>query len=92
MTHVAGETLAPSMQSSTAGRVIRPGESLDLMATRRPDVVAALQSLVATGEAQLDYCYCSIFDECWTMTGATADPTPERVKKCPDYGDERFRY
>jgi len=56
------------------------------------ELALAMQNAVYAGDAALEYCFCSIFDRCWTSgigVDAVDDPTP--VDECPDYGEERFR-
>lgn len=79
-------------RNSVSRRVIAPGESVEAFQTDDRELALAMQKAVYAGRASLEYCFCSIFDRCWTSgIGADAvdDPTP--VDQCPDYGEDRFR-
>lgn len=56
------------------------------------ELALKMQESVYSGAAGLSYCYCSIFDECWSVSslrGAEEEPIqPE--PECPDYGDQGF--
>jgi hypothetical protein len=53
--------------------------------------VRVLQAAVADRANAVEYCYCSIFDECWTVDSRTPGAGPAGVAACPDYGDGAFR-
>lgn len=60
--------------------VLRPGETVSFLDVRKNSGV------VERHDAQrwhigLRACYCSIFDDCWTIAGAQARPVA--VKACP---------
>lgn len=75
--------------SSISGRMIRPGQSViffDLTGYRE-DV---LRTFLANWQrVNIEYCYCSVFDQCWTPS-ERFNEGPQPVKQCPDYGDEQF--
>ena len=76
-------------KSSVANRVIAAGETVNLFAVSDRNLVAAMTELAATGDAQIDYCYCSIFDACWSFETVIAKA--QQVKVCPDFGAEQFQ-
>ena len=80
-------------RSSLAGRVIAPGESLIAFRTGNRDLVLKLQSEVYSGRTALNYCYCSIFDDCWLVKkwSDTPDTAPRSVEACPDWGETAFQ-
>lgn len=84
-----GDSAIRMSKSSVGGRVIAAGETVDLFAVSGHGIVAAMTERAATGAAQIDYCYCSIFDACWLFESVTAETT--RVKSCPDFGAEQFQ-
>ena len=86
---VAGETDARISKSSVANRVIAAGETVDLFTVADPALVAAMTQRAATGAAEIDYCYCSIFDACWLFESATAETA--RVTACPEFGAAQFQ-
>lgn len=77
-------------QMAIVGRVLRPGESVDLLSTSDPRLVAVLHDIVVTGDGAIDYCYCSSFDECWLANISSDITRPEPVDRCPDFAPERF--
>ncbi|HRK64183.1 MAG TPA: hypothetical protein PLN53_07285 [Terricaulis sp.] len=77
-------------QTVANNRVIRPGESVVIFGARDRDAVRALRAAVSNAHNAIEYCYCSIFDECWLADSRLPDATPEPVKRCPDYGAASF--
>ncbi|MEM9386007.1 MAG: hypothetical protein AAGA68_13160 [Pseudomonadota bacterium] len=74
-------------QSQIAGRLVRSGELIEVFQSRDPEVVELI--LGNRERIDVDVCFCSVFDECWTPTASVTDlPTP--VEQCPDYGGEQF--
>lgn len=76
---------------SVVGRVMRPGESVDMMSTSDPRLVRALHDIVVQGEGSLEYCYCSIFDDCWLADIRSEIAQPTAIDECPSFGEESFR-
>ncbi len=79
-------------KSSVSRRVLGPGESVVAFQTQHNELALKMQDAVYSGAAEISYCYCSIFDDCW-MTSSTrpAGEEPiEPVDSCPDYGDGSF--
>lgn len=85
------------IKSSFSGRVIAPGDSVDLVSVRGDLAAAALEKLYRSdppSRLEWDVCYCSVFEKCWMVSNARDSSrldAPEAVKKCPDYGDEQFQ-
>lgn len=74
--------------SSTHGIVLRAGEALNfLVFPREPRNEAVLAALKAGFDnLSFQYCYCSVFDQCWLMKnhfGRPRDLTPPQVRVCP---------
>lgn len=72
------------------GRVLTPGESVALIHTHDPSLVAAFRAAVADPSSALRYCYCSIFDDCWLRDSRDEAADPEPVESCPDFGNGGF--
>lgn len=72
------------------GRVLTPGESVALIHTHDPSLVAAFRAAVADPSSALRYCYCSIFDDCWLRDSRDEAADPEPVESCPDFGKGAF--
>lgn len=88
----AGGTLGPDTQRrGVVSLVMRPGEEIDIFATRDPVLVSGLVAAAQDSASTLEYCYCSIFDECWFVDARSEAPGPEAVDACPDFGDDGFR-
>lgn len=69
--------------STVRGEVIRPGEEL-LFGLLEPGMTPASVYDRFNAERmklQVRVCYCSVFDDCWTVEGSTAEPQP--VAQCP---------
>ena len=83
--------LAPGVSRSfVRNRVLRPDETVTLIATDVADLARRLQAAAADAESSVSFCYCSIFDDCWVSGSGAAIQTPRAVAACPDYGDEAF--
>lgn len=79
-------------KSSVSRRVLAPGNSVIAFQTQHNDLALKMQDAVYSGAAELSYCYCSIFNDCW-MTSSTRPAREEPVdpvESCPDYGDRGF--
>lgn len=84
----------PLITSTTVGTVMRAGQKIDLLNWRLPNLgnqtVPKAQTEAAEkvwraldgtrGRIQLEVCYCSVFDECWTLKPNT-DTVP--TASCP---------
>lgn len=78
--------------SPSSGIVARPGESIKFMQVAEIPENKELWKRFETErwKLQVRSCYCSIFDECWTIDGAQAKPQP--VAQCPtDWAQFRER-
>lgn len=69
--------------SPSSGIVTRPGEEIKFMQVAETPANKALWNRFEAERWKLKVrsCYCSIFDECWTIEGAQAKPKP--VAQCP---------
>jgi hypothetical protein len=65
------------------GAALRPGESIDVMGLPDVPANAALFARLEAERRQVSVraCYCSIFDDCWTVDGPQAKP--QEVAACP---------
>lgn len=75
-----------AMQLRTAPIVnvaLRPGEEILFMSLPAVTVNADMVDLLdaVREDIQVRVCYCSIFEDCWTVEGQQAQPVP--VKACP---------
>jgi hypothetical protein len=86
LTACCGYRQGQTMQLRTAPIVnvaLRPGEEVMFMSLPAvPANAGMVDRLDAVREAiQVRACYCSIFEDCWTVEGVQARPQP--VKACP---------
>lgn len=76
-----GEVLLSKLRD----RMIRPGESVDAfqwpITPANRSVIADLQQGFASNKVNASVCYCSVFDDCWTLNDE--DRRPTAVKQCP---------
>jgi len=64
------------------GSVIRPGASQSLIHVQSPLLVTGFPLARSLGRrVDLSVCYCSILQQCWTVTGSRAGP-PQSVHDC----------
>ena len=82
--HHPGDGLQSGMAS---GRVLRPGDRLDFLVLPRPAAGStawdALNQARLSHKLQVNVCYCSVFDECWTGDTTLFTLEPALVDKCP---------
>lgn len=80
----------PFSQAFAQNRVIRPGERVDIFSTADRGAVRALRAAVAEGAGAVEFCYCSIFDQCWIADSRSPEAERESRPQCPDYGADQF--
>lgn len=81
---------SPFAQDFVVNRVISPGETVRVFSVESPEAVRALQAAVADPANAVEFCYCSIFDECWVADSRTPNASREPARSCPDYGSDAF--
>lgn len=72
-------------------RVLSPGETVQVFGTTDPALARAMQAAVRDPGTGLEYCYCSIFDDCFLADSRQPEADPRPVERCPDFGDLAFR-
>jgi hypothetical protein len=82
-TEERASTETPFVTSSTAGRVLRAGQRLELFLWRRGAYDAHRWDQLDQARLKLDMqvCYCSVFEECWIVKNDSNDA--QRVDSCP---------
>ncbi len=78
-------------QAFVTNRVLSPSESVRIFGVEDPEAVRALQAAVADPESAIEFCYCSIFEQCWIADSRTPNASREPVRACPDYGAEELQ-
>lgn len=91
LTRVSGGAVPRYSQMAVVGRVLSPVETVNLMETSDPALVQRLHEIVANETGSLEYCYCSIYEDCWLANISGQIAKPEPVSRCPDFGPESFR-
>ncbi len=81
----AGISTAPYMVHQISGRVLTPGETVEVLVLADPAMAAATHD--RWGAVGVETCYCSVFQECWvTDVGSFR----QEVRSCPAWGAEAF--
>ena len=88
---VEGNIDAPVNRNFISDRVLRPDETVAVFGTTDADLARKMVGAISKPRSTLEYCYCSIFDECWLADSRKATQPPEAVEACPDFGDETYR-
>ena len=67
-----------------SGAVLAPGEDIVAFGVSAqqtsPTLVTAVQSLAQSGRVNIEICYCSVFDDCFSLNAVKETTTP--VQKC----------
>ncbi len=85
---------APVMTSYINGRVISANETVEMATIRGEFAEKVLAKLADDQDAiGLAACYCSVFDQCWVIDTESQKSfnKPESIKRCPDFGEDRFQ-
>lgn len=88
---VEGNIDAPVNRNFISDRVLRPDETVAVFGTTDADLARKMVGAISKPRSTLEYCYCSIFDECWLADSRKATQPPEALEACPDFGDETYR-
>ncbi len=64
----------------TAGKVLRPGESVTFMNLQTPVLARRIEQQVNRIDIRL--CYCSLLDQCWIESGASSN---RRIANCEQF-------
>jgi len=75
---------------SVASGVLAPGDRVIAFQTQHPALARALSEATAGGAMRLDFCYCSIFDECWEAGDENRAGAEHAIAACPELADEAF--
>ncbi|WDI32869.1 hypothetical protein PUV54_06620 [Hyphococcus flavus] len=72
------------------GMVLSPDEDITAVSVGVPfaskETTEAFRDLVRSGRANMQICYCSVFDECWNLDALTNVTAP--VAACPEQNPE----
>jgi len=80
------------MFSTVANRVMTSSEQAVLLTVSDEDAVKRLFQNLANAKYVFEYCYCSIFDDCWVASMNNTNVTKHtQVEVCPVWGDESFQ-
>lgn len=70
--------------------VLAPGDRVVAFQTQHPALARALSAATARGATRLDFCYCSIFDDCWTTGDEDRAGAEHALEACPALEGEAF--
>jgi len=85
-----GEATDNISRNFITNRVLAPGERVTAFETTDPDLRRRLTEAAQSDESRIQFCYCSIFDDCWLVDSKDQMIDPEPVAACPDFGDDAF--
>ena len=88
---VGGDADAMVSRNWISDRVLRPDETVELIATMDVPLARRLITAIREPGNYIVFCYCSIFDDCWLADSRKNLQAPEPVEMCPDYGDATYR-
>ena len=74
-----------------SSRVLSPDERVVTFSTTDPVLARQFRTTVANPDNFIEFCYCSIFDDCWLSDSRQDLQNPEAVEECPDFGNAAFR-
>ncbi len=69
-----------TFRSLSPGDVVRPGELRTLIDVKSVAFVPLIASLLP--RAELDVCYCSLLEQCWTIRSDAPTDYPEKTGRC----------
>ncbi len=87
---VDGDLNAPVNRNFISDRVLRPKESVQVFATNDAELARQLFGVLSSPKSSIDYCYCSIFDDCWHVSSQKDLQKPDAVESCPDFGGDTY--
>ena len=77
-------------RSYISDRVLRPDETVVVFNTQNADLVQKLVDAIRRPRGVINYCYCSIFDECWLIDTSKESTNPEPVEFCPEFSSDTY--
>jgi len=85
-----GVPISTRSRSTLSGRILTAGETIETYRVEGDPVADLLRAEL--DRLQVTVCYCSVFDQCWTVRafGGVPDEEPEEVSRCPARGRESF--
>lgn len=87
---VDGDTNAPVNRNFISDRVLRPDESVPVFGTTDAKLARKLFGVLSSPQSVIEYCYCSIFDDCWYVSSQKDLQKPAPVESCPDFGSQTY--
>jgi len=79
---VTGEPLVAWSSANANGTVFQAGETVEWFAMRGEQplgLITGTHDAVTAGRVRVEFCYCSVFSECWLRASDEMDPAPVRV-------------
>ena len=91
VTQVGGQLTNRVSRDFISGRVLGPDDRVMTFGTTDADLARQFMAAVTNPDSFIEFCYCSIFDECWLSDSRKDLQNPVAVEECPDFGDAAFR-
>ena len=91
VTSLGGSLDAEVRRNYVSNRVLSPGESIEVIGTDDAHLARIFSAAISQSRATVEYCYCSIFDECWFINSEQPASKPLIVDACPDFGTDTFK-
>lgn len=91
VTQVGGQVTDRVRRNFISNRVLSPGEKIDAFSTTDAELARLFIAKISDPSTYISFCYCSIFDECWTADSRSNIQDPQAVEECPALGEKAFR-
>ncbi|HHL43442.1 MAG TPA: hypothetical protein ENJ42_07490 [Hellea balneolensis] len=76
----------------TNNRVMAANDQIDILLIKDPEYAQKVLGNLQTSNLNFEYCYCSIFEECWLVNfSGPAKQDIKKVKNCPKWGEDTFQ-
>jgi len=83
-----GSPREPFTYITLTNQVMPAGQILNLLTLHNGDIAQPMRNLWSE-HVRIEYCYCSVFDQCWVQSEPEME-TPQEVEQCPVWDGERF--
>jgi hypothetical protein len=78
-----------TMESLLPGQVLRPGDTVTFLSLHG---TAAVQRVVKNAaRVNMVVCYCSLLEECWTISSQSETEYPHKIPRCARPGSDELQ-
>lgn len=85
-TEAVGHSNFDYYTSTVESRVLAPGEKIKMISIPDINWAVKVDSVLRRNGLEIEICYCSVYEDCWTCTGTSSMPT----KRCTRSGVIKF--